>query len=1243
MNLRTKLDHWCECIIEAGWLAALIVAPMFFNVFSSRVFEPDKISLVRSIALIMLLAWLVKIANGGALWLPALAKGEVDKAPPDPSDEAVQPTKRSLAQQIWQTPFLFPVLFLVFAYLLSTSTSVARFVSWWGSYQRLQGTYTFLSYVIIASLTAAHLRNSLQLQRLQHTIIITSLPIAIYGVIQHYGIDPLPWGGDVQVRIAANAGNAIFLAAYLIMAVFLTIERIYNSFAYLLSSNEQVNEDERQDMPTALAGGAYLFVFMVQLLAIFWTQSRGPWLGLLLGLYLFVLLLFSALRPRNYLALILGWVGIGIAGIALIVLMNATPLFDSIRYVPYIGRFTNLLNQESTTAQVRILIWQGAADMSQPHEPLIFPDSSEDSVNALRPLVGYGPEAMWIAYNPFYPPNLAHVEKRNASPDRAHNETWDSLVITGLFGFVAYMALFISIFYWGLRWLGLIRTRFDKMLFSILLAIGGIGLFIIFYIVDDQQLRFFGVALPAGLMAGLVFYIMIAAFIHAGDQPDQSDTPRMLLIIALLTTIVAHFVEIHFGIAIAATRTYFWIETAMLLCLGMRWLQPMAFSAVQNELLVGDEASQDEANKDLNSSQKSGRSQRRSGRQKNQGRRSSRNPRNQALAPSRLATTVFPDLLVFMTFIFIYTTNSQGKRDSFSVLWSSITSRTESGEVLSSPALLFLMIFTWLVAALLGMAASSLRQKKAPDLGWWIGGIGLHALVVWGGWLVYGLIQGSRLVPVNTAQIPAGTDSLTYQLERVAGHFALYTWLMVIWLFITATVYAWPILKRNIKSTERGLVSVAVGAVLAVCIFFVIGNVNIGLVRADIVYKQGQQFDSQRNWINSIELYRRALSARQTEDHYMLFLGRSLLEQAKQAPDEGQFQLGASPDFDDVLALEPFQINAMSKVELLRAAEVVLTRAQEVNPLNTDHTANLARLYRTWADLITDGDERAKQLERSLDAYEMAVTLSPNAAHLWNEKGNAYLAQNEREQALEIYEHSLSIDQLYAQTYLLLADYYNREQNFQKIVDILEPGVEALDASRRHRPTVQMLSFLAVAQARLGLLEDAIETSERIVEMQPNNIGTIRNLVVLNRDLEDHVKSAEWAEHGLSILTPDKVDDIVQFRQLAIEAYRTLGQQEQVIQQYELMRQVAPDNTQILQQLYALYQEQGQSEKVIETLQALNEANAGNYQYPLELARRFLESGQRDSAQDYAEQALQLAPEEQKATIEQLIETIGSE
>ena len=46
---------------------------------------------------------------------------------------------------------------------------------------------------------------------LAYAVILTSLPIAIYGILQRSGLDPLPWGGDVQRRVAANMGNAIFV------------------------------------------------------------------------------------------------------------------------------------------------------------------------------------------------------------------------------------------------------------------------------------------------------------------------------------------------------------------------------------------------------------------------------------------------------------------------------------------------------------------------------------------------------------------------------------------------------------------------------------------------------------------------------------------------------------------------------------------------------------------------------------------------------------------------------------------------------------------------------------------------------------------------------------------------------------------------------------------------------------------------------------------------------------------------
>ena len=55
----TKLSVFCDKLLEIGWLLALIITPLFFNVYSSRVFEPDKLTTLRTLALIMAAVWLV--------------------------------------------------------------------------------------------------------------------------------------------------------------------------------------------------------------------------------------------------------------------------------------------------------------------------------------------------------------------------------------------------------------------------------------------------------------------------------------------------------------------------------------------------------------------------------------------------------------------------------------------------------------------------------------------------------------------------------------------------------------------------------------------------------------------------------------------------------------------------------------------------------------------------------------------------------------------------------------------------------------------------------------------------------------------------------------------------------------------------------------------------------------------------------------------------------------------------------
>ncbi|MBC8264557.1 MAG: hypothetical protein H8E47_10595, partial [Anaerolineales bacterium] len=194
--MQTKLSTLCDKVIEAGWLTAIIVVPLFFNVYSDRVFEPDKLTLLRSIALVMAVAWVIKVLEAGS-WRLEVGNWKL----------------------VLGTPLVLPTLLLVAVYILATIASVTPRISLWGSYQRLQGTYTTFSYIVIFFLALQGLRTRQQIERLVTAAILVSLPISLYGILQRYGLDPLPWASPVETRVASNMGNAIFVAAYLIMVV----------------------------------------------------------------------------------------------------------------------------------------------------------------------------------------------------------------------------------------------------------------------------------------------------------------------------------------------------------------------------------------------------------------------------------------------------------------------------------------------------------------------------------------------------------------------------------------------------------------------------------------------------------------------------------------------------------------------------------------------------------------------------------------------------------------------------------------------------------------------------------------------------------------------------------------------------------------------------------------------------------------------------------------------------------------
>ncbi|HEX9116905.1 MAG TPA: hypothetical protein VGA61_12625, partial [Anaerolineae bacterium] len=1057
--------------------------------------------------------------------------------------------EESLWQRVRSTPLVLPALLLVVAYLISTALSVVPGISFFGSYVRLQGTFTFLCYVAIFAMVLTHLRTRSQFNRLIYTIIVTSVPISLYGLLQHAGVDPLPWGGDVQQRVAANMGNAIFVAAYLIMAFFLTLERLIDSIAGVL------REDHNVDMVRV---PVYILILGLQAVTIIFTQSRGPWLGWGAGLYVFGILGLRLLGrwsearrqagawlQRSLRTLYLALVSLTVISIGFLVVMNLphTPL-AGLRKVPYVGRMSTLLNCSEGTNAVRCLIWEGVVDlMLKPHDPIQFPAGTPapwwaggaatiggkapvaDFLNPVRWLIGYGPESLWVAFNRFYPPDLAHYEARNASPDRSHNETFDALVRTGALGLAAQLALFVSLFYFALRWLGLIGSRARRNLFLTLLAAGALlGIFLPWFV--EHQWRLAGIGLPAGMIIGLIIYVtldlLLPAPVASGEGAGVTGSAvvavpagrQQVLILALFASLVAHFAEVHFGIAIVSTLTHFWVLSAALVVTGMGWLRddtaPAAVAATLEpepvdalrtqpavERVVVAAAQRPAKGKRGEPARGRGSNGRAGGPPAARERRAER-PLPIRVGPVASWRLVLPYALVgcaiTLVIVWDYVINQSGLHGAFNVLWTSFTTRTDASRaVVSSGWLLVLPLLTWLIAGALALAETARGRDVRQGAFAWGKGIALYAGLVLGVFLIYGLLQSGETDIVNFSGLAV--------FDHIAGYVALFDGgLLALGLALAvalAGTSSRPAAARWFGNPP--LLSLTVGVVAAVLAVAVIININVKNVQADIYYKQGLAYEEAGQWEGAIILYNEAAQQEQKEDYYYLFLGRALLEFSGQA-QPGTATLPA--DFSkvttgDLLRVAQSAYATRTRDDLMRAAYAVLIGAQRLNPLNTDHTANVARLFRSWAfsrttlpDQVSSNTVLRQQvaqhpdqvdlprLKQSLDAYRQAIALSPRNAQLWNEEASVRFISGDTQGALTDVATSLQLDQRFFDTYVLEGDMKGDAGDKRGALDAY------LKASALRPGDMQVLQATAVYSAQVGDVPGALALFKRITDNQ---------------------------------------------------------------------------------------------------------------------------------------------------------------
>jgi len=476
-----RLHLLCQKAVQFGLAAIVLVVPILVNPLGCRFYELPKVAFFRFAVLLLFTAWLVDQIN---------LRGSIAGSP----------------RNLLARPLVLPALLFAFAHVLSTITSVAPHLSLWGSYIRVYGTYNVLCYAIFFLLIILNLRTARQLEQLITVALLASLPVALYGVLQRSGFDPIFPEYDLSSRVVSTIGNPIFLGAYLIMVIPLALGRLLVSLRTLLIASQLASS--RRSMLLEVIG--YSSLLALQLMCLLYTQARGPWFGLLSGALLFAILI--ALRHRMRRLLLIAIVA-GVTLIALLVALNLpnTPLEPFTRS-PYLSRlaFSDELAEGRGTEWVRLFIWQGTLELIRSRPNIGF---TPDPLRPLRLLIGYGPETMEVVFPQVYPPGLAYVEARETVVDRAHNELLDLVVTTGVLGLLAFLVLMGSFFRYGISLLW--RTRSFKAQISLIALLSAMFA----HLIEAQ----FGILLPSDELLLWLYLALVSAMYIAETATAEEE------------------------------------------------------------------------------------------------------------------------------------------------------------------------------------------------------------------------------------------------------------------------------------------------------------------------------------------------------------------------------------------------------------------------------------------------------------------------------------------------------------------------------------------------------------------------------------------------------------------------------------------------------------------------------------------------------------------------------------------------
>lgn len=376
----------CDNIIRWSLIAAVALLPLMMSPVNYDAFDLPKATLLYALVMVILVSYLAR----------TLMTGEIT-------------IKKTLINK--------PLLAFAATMTAATLASPVFLISIVGEYARYENLPTIYSYILLAFMAGQFMDKKEWVDRLVSISFISFGLISLYGILQNLGFDFIPQILRPQGfadRSRSTLGNPVLFGGYLAVMIPLLLN-------YLIDKEERLPM-----MPKSLVG----VLLVVGLTGAILSQSRGAWIGVVAGIVAVIVLQRKQLLRGIGTAFA---VSVFAVAFMLIVLSIAGQgvLVDRLSSIG--DRVTTAVDFSSGSEISRVEIWKSSVAMI-----------------STRPLVGYGPDQMYIWSPAFNTLKKAQIEV-NTVADRAHNIFLQVAINGGLLSLAAFLWLIIALVTAGSR------------------------------------------------------------------------------------------------------------------------------------------------------------------------------------------------------------------------------------------------------------------------------------------------------------------------------------------------------------------------------------------------------------------------------------------------------------------------------------------------------------------------------------------------------------------------------------------------------------------------------------------------------------------------------------------------------------------------------------------------------------------------------------------------------------------------